>query len=162
MITKTMELSVFWDSIVGIIWAVIASIPLILGAKPTARTTEAFLIIELIVLGSFLSIGLVSLPTHMVNQFNWNWFFDLSYFASPKSLLTLTATMVIVVTILDGWEIDSYASEESKKPHRWPGLSGIIGLLSVFSIYIITMPIMTVETPISALSSAVDPLAKWA
>lgn len=162
MITKTMELSVFWDSIVGIIWAVIAAIPLILGVKPTARTTEAFLIIELIVLGSFLSIGLVSLPTHIVNQFNWSWFFDLSYFTSPKSLLALTATMVIVATILDGWEIDSYASEESKKPNRWPGLSGIIGLLSVFSIYIITMPIMTVETPISVLSSAVDPLARWA
>jgi len=98
-------------------------IPLILGAKPTARTTEAFLIIELIVLGSFLSIGLVSLPTHIVNQFNWNSFLDLSYFALPKSLLALTATMVIVATILDGWEIDSYASEESKKPNRWPGLS---------------------------------------
>lgn len=162
MITRTMELSVFWDSIMGIIWAIIAAIPLLLGAKPTAKVTEAFLIIELIILGSFIGIGLVSLPTHIVNQFNWDWFFDLNYLKSPGDFLALAATMVVVATILDGWEIDSYASEESKEPHRWPGLSGIIGLLSVFIIYMITMPIMTLETPTSALSSSVDPLARWA
>ena len=160
LITRSVELSVFWDSMIGIIWAIIAAIPLILGAKPTARFTEAFLAIELVILGSFITIGLISLPSHVINPFSWSWFFDPKYLF--KDFLVLAATMVIVATILDGWEIDSYASEEAKKPHKWPGLSGIIGLLSVFIIYMVTMPIMTIETPISALSSAVDPLARWA
>jgi len=162
LISRAMELSVFWDSIVGMIWAVIAAIPLLLGAKPTARFTEAFLVIELIILSSFIGIGLVALPTHDINKFSFSWFFSPSWLTSPSAFLGLAATMVIVATILDGWEIDSYASEESKKPTRWPGTSGIIGLISVFIIYMIAMPIMTIETPISALSSAVDPLARWA
>jgi len=162
LISRAMELSVFWDSIVGMIWAVIAAIPLLLGAKPTARFTEAFLVIELIILSSFIGIGLVALPTHDINKFSFSWFFSPSWLTSPSAFFDLSATMVIVATILDGWEIDSYASEESKKPTRWPGTSGIIGLISVFIIYMIVMPIMTIETPISALSSAVDPLARWA
>ena len=147
---------------VGIIWALIAAIPLLLGAKPTARFTEAFLATELVILSSFIVIGLVSLPSHVINSFSWSWFFNVKYFSSPSYFLSLAATMVIVATILDGWEIDSYAAEESKKPYHWPGLSGIVGLLSVFIIYMIVMPIMTIETPISALSSSVDPLARWA
>ncbi|AWR95566.1 APC family permease [Acidianus brierleyi] len=160
LISRSIELSVFWDSIVGIIWAIIASVPLMLGVKPTARFTEVFLIIELIILSTFIGIGLLALPSHVVNSFNWNWFFNVKWFSS-KFFFGLAATMVIVATILDGWEIDSYAAEESKKPTRWPGTSGIIGLISVFIIYMITMPIMNIETPITSLSSAVDPLARW-
>ncbi|PVU70561.1 APC family permease [Sulfolobus sp. SCGC AB-777_L09] len=162
LISKSMELSVFWDSVIGIVWALFASVPLILGAKPTARFTEVFLVLELVILGSFIIIGLISLPSHVVNDFSLNWFFNTSWFSSPSKFLTLTATMVIVATILDGWEIDSYASEESKKPKNWPGTSGIIGLISVFVIYTVTMPLMTIETPLQSLSSSVDPLARWA
>ncbi|NON63431.1 APC family permease [Acidianus sp. RZ1] len=162
IITRMIEMSVFWDSIVGIFWAIFASIPLLLGAKPTARFTEVFLVMELIILSSFIVLGLISLPEHVINQFSWNWLFSISWISSLPTFLGLAATMVIVATILDGWEIDSYSSEESKKPHKWPGTSGIIGLVSVFIIYLITMPIMTIETPISALSVSVDPLARWA
>jgi amino acid transporter len=162
LISRAMELSIFWDSMVGIIWAIIAAIPLILGAKPTARFTEVFLAIELVILSSFIGIGLFALPSHVVNSFNWNWFFNIKWFSSPSFFLGLAATMVIVATILDGWEIDSYAAEESKKPTKWPGTSGIVGLITVFIIYMLTMPIMTIETPISALSVSVDPLARWA
>ncbi|WP_338603010.1 APC family permease [Sulfolobus tengchongensis] len=162
IISRAIELSVIWDSIVGMIWAIIASIPLLLGAKPTARFTEVFLAIELAILSAFITIGLTSLHIHVVNSFSWSWFFSSKWFSSPSYFLHLTATMVIVATILDGWEIDSYASEESKKPKHWPGLSGIIGLISVFVIYMIAMPIITIETPITKLSMSVDPLATWA
>ncbi|ARM76616.1 APC family permease [Acidianus manzaensis] len=160
LISRVMELSIFWDSIVGIIWAIIAAIPLILGAKPTARFTEIFLVIELMILFAFIIIGIYEMPSHIVNQFSWSWFFNDSMIKS--NFFDVAATMVIVATILDGWEIDSYSSEESKKPTKWPGTSGIIGLITVFVIYMITMPIMNIETPISALSSSVDPLARWA
>lgn len=162
LVSRSVEMSVFWDSMVGIAWALISSIPLFLGAKPTARFTEFFLGVELSILVTFIGVGVWSLPSHSINQVNMSWFFDLNYFLSPSSFLRLAATMVIVATILDGWEIDSYAAEESKKPKMWPGLSGILGLVSVFLIYSLTMPIMTAETPTFAISSSVDPLARWA
>ncbi|ABP95107.1 amino acid/polyamine/organocation transporter, APC superfamily [Metallosphaera sedula] len=162
LIARSLEMSVFWDSIVGMIWAILAAIPLVLGVKPTARTTEAFLLIELIVMVSFIVIGLISLPFHTVNKINLSWFFSAKDLTSLPLFLGLAASMVIVATILDGWEIDSYASEESKRPTSWPGSAGVIGLISVFLIYMVVMPLMTIETPLSAISSSVDPLARWA
>lgn len=153
--------SVLWDSIVGIVWVIIATVPLMLGAKPTAKLTEVFLAVELAVLVSFIVIGIYSIP-RSVNAFSPLMFFDGEFLLSPREFLSLAATLVIVATILDGWEIDSYASEESQKPSQWPGLSGIAGLVIVFSIYMITMPLMSMETPTAELSVSVDPLATWA
>ncbi|WOE51598.1 APC family permease [Sulfuracidifex metallicus DSM 6482 = JCM 9184] len=152
--------SIFLDSMVGIGWVLVATVPLLLGAKPTAKITEAFLAVEIVVLSFFILVGLADLGNHNVKPISTSIFLDPSFFNGK--FLRLAATMVIVATILDGWEIDSYASEEAKKPRQWPGLSGIIGLVSVFMIYLITMPIMAVETPEAALSSSVDPLATWA
>ena len=42
LISRAKVTSVFWDSMVGIAWALIATIPLLLGAKPIARFTEVF------------------------------------------------------------------------------------------------------------------------
>ncbi|BCS93164.1 APC family permease [Metallosphaera javensis (ex Sakai et al. 2022)] len=162
LISHAVVESVFWDSVMGIIWAIMAAIPLILGVKPTARTTEVFLGVELAVTMSFIVVGLVSLPSHAINRISLSWFFDLRDLTSLPLFLGLAASMVIVATILDGWEIDSYAAEESKRPTSWPGSAGIIGLISVFIIYMVAMPLMTVETPLTALSSSVDPLARWA
>ncbi|AOL15435.1 amino acid permease [Sulfolobus sp. A20] len=146
--------SQFWVSVVGIIWVLIAAIPLMLGAKPTARFTEAFLITELIVLGLFLGLGFANFK--VVNPFSWSWFFS-----TKVNWTGLVLAMIVAATIVDGWEIDSYASEESKRPRRWPGLSGIIGLLSVLLIYSVTMPLMTIETPLKPLAQSVDPLFTW-
>ncbi len=155
-VTPAVAGSVLWQSMVGILWALVAAVPLILGAKLTARFTEAFLIVEVVILAVFLGVGLWALPTHTVNPFRLGWFF--SFGINP---LDFALALVVVATILDGWEIDSYASEEAKKPKEWPGKSGILGLLSVFAVYLVTMPLMVMETPLSALSSSADPLATW-
>ncbi|WP_054846692.1 APC family permease [Sulfuracidifex tepidarius] len=62
IISYSFESSVLWDSIVGIAWVIVSAIPLILGAKPTAKLTEAFLAVELAVLVSFIAIGIYSIP----------------------------------------------------------------------------------------------------
>jgi len=155
LISYNIYSSQLYVAIMGIIWVIIATIPLILGAKPTARFTEAFLAIEIIILFLFLGFGLTHFK--VVNLFSFNWFFDTKVNWSGVIL-----AMIVATTILDGWEIDSYSSEESKKPKQWPGLSGIIGLLSVLMIYGITMPLMTIETPLNLLSQSVDPLFIWA
>jgi len=148
--------SLIWEATTGIGWALVAAIPLLLGGRPTARFTEAFLGLELAVLAIFLAIGLWTLPHHVVNPLRASWFFSPS--VNP---LSFSLAFVVVATILDGWEIDSYASEEAQKPRRWPGTSGVYGLAAVFLLYMITMPLMTIETPLGALSSSVDPLATW-
>ncbi|AWR93801.1 APC family permease [Acidianus brierleyi] len=155
LISYNVYSSQLYVAIMGIIWVIIATIPLILGAKPTARFTEAFLVIEIVILSLFLGFGLTHFK--VVNPFSFNWFFDTKVNWSGVIL-----AMIVASTIVDGWEIDSYSSEESKKPKQWPGLSGIIGLLSVLMIYGITMPLMTIETPLNLLSQSVDPLFTWA
>ncbi len=155
-IPGSMVSSLFWQAMVGILWALVAAIPLLLGARPTARFTEAFLLVEVVLLGAFLGIGLLALPGHTVNPISAGWFF--SFGVHP---LDFALALVVVATILDGWEIDSYASEEAQRPREWPGKSGIIGLFSVFAIYMITMPLMIAETPLGALASSPDPLATW-
>lgn len=156
LVSPVVVSSIFWQSMTGIAWAGVAALPLVLGAKPTARFTEGFLLVELVILGAFLGVGLLALPTHTVNPPSLSWFFS-----TRVNPLDFALALVVVATILDGWEIDSYASEEAKRPRDWPGISGILGLVSVFAIYLITMPLMVAETPLAALSSSPDPLATW-
>lgn len=156
LVSSPVVSSVFWQSMTGIAWAGVAAIPLILGAKPTARFTEAFLLVEVVILGVFLGVGFLALPTHTVNPVSLSWFFS-----TRVNPLDFALALVVVATILDGWEIDSYASEEARRPRDWPGTSGILGLLCVFAIYLVTMPLMVAETPLSSLSSSPDPLATW-
>ena len=144
-------------SLAGICWVLVAIVPLVLGAKPTARLTELFLFTELAVFALFFWFGISHMQGHVVNAFSASWFFS-----THVSLSGLAMGMVIAITILDGWEIDSYSSEESKKPRAWPGLGGIVGLLAVLAIYAIAMPLITIETPLSALSQSANPLATWA
>ncbi|HLH85811.1 MAG TPA: APC family permease [Thermoplasmataceae archaeon] len=145
------------DGLMGIIWVFLAAVPLLCGAKPTAKFTEIFLGIELLLLSVFIIIGVLSLPHVPANHFNIHWYFDprVNYFS-------LGLSMVIVATILDGWEIDSYASEESKKPKIWPGTSGIAGLAIVGVLYLVTMTILNLEVPFHSLEGSLDSLYLWA
>ncbi len=145
-----------WEAVMGIGWALVAAVPLLLGAKPTARFTEAFFGIEIAILAIFLGIGLSVLPGHVINPIRPSWFFS-----TAINPLSFSLALVAVATILDGWEIDSYASEESQHPRRWPGTSGVYGLVVVFALYMVMMPLITMETPLPALASSADPLATW-
>lgn len=143
--------------LISSIWIIIAILILISGAKPTARATEFFLAIELFIIVMFIAVGLYFLPGHTINNFSIHW-----YLPSLHDIAGIFLAMIVAATIMDGWEIDSYAAEESKNPTEWPGVSGIIGLLIVTIIYIIIMPLMLMETPLASLSNSVDPLYVWA
>ena len=145
-----------WEAVMGIGWALVAAVPLLLGAKPTARFTEAFFGIEIAILAIFLGIGLSVLPGHVINPIRPSWFFS-----TAINPLSFSLALVAVATILDGWEIDSYASEESEKPRKDPGIGGIIGAFGALLFYAILYPLMLGETPLHALANSTDPLAVW-
>jgi amino acid transporter len=136
---------------VTLFWIVFAAVPLLLGAKPTARITQVFFTIEMLALTAFAVIGIsrlnrISVPIH---------------FSKPP-IGGMLVVAVIAATILDGWEIDSYAAEESKKPREHPGLGGIIGAFGALLFYALLYPLMIGETPIHKLANSSDPLAVWA
>ncbi len=136
---------------ITLFWIIFAAVPLLLGAKPTARITQVFFLIEMIALAAFAIIGVsrlnqISVPIH---------------FGKPP-IGGMLIVAVIAATILDGWEIDSYAAEESRKPREHPGLGGIIGAFGALAFYGILYPLMLSETPIKNLANSSDPLAVWA
>jgi amino acid transporter len=132
-------------------WVVFAAVPLLLGARPTARLTKVFFAVEMLGLVAFAVVGVASLgrrgvPVHF----------------GPPPWGGILVVCVVAATILDGWEIDSYASEESRKPREHPGVGGVIGAFGALGFYAVLYPLMLSETPLSALSNSVDPLAVWA
>lgn len=135
---------------VSLFWIAFAACPLLLGAGPTARITQLFFAVEIVALTAFCVIGLVSLHRLAVPV----------HFGSPP-IGGILIVAVIAATILDGWEIDSYAAEESHRPHADPGLSGIIGAIAALLFYGVLYPLMLGETPLHALANSTDPLAVW-
>lgn len=135
---------------VTLFWIAFASIPLLLGSRQTTRITKVFFVIEMISLAAFGITGVVrwhaiSVPIHF----------------GPPPIGGMLIVAVVAATILDGWEIDSYASEEACKPRTDPGIGGIIGALGALVFYAILFPLMLGETPLHSLSNSVDPLAAW-
>ena len=145
--------------LLGSAWILITLVASIMGARPTARLTEIFLVLELSIIAVFIIIAIYFLPGHTVNTVSPAWF--IGFGALLKNPYKFMLAFPIIATIMDGWEIDSYASEESFNREKWPGTTGIIGLIAVFAIYLVTMTLMDIETPISLLSASLDPLATW-
>ncbi len=135
---------------VSIFWAGFAMVPLLRGARPTAKLTQIFLGIELISVAVIITIALlrwhaISVPIH---------------FGKPP-IAGMIITAVVAATILDGWEIDSYASEEAQRPKSDPGMGGIIGAFMALGFYALIYPLMFGETPLHLLAGAANPMAIW-
>ncbi len=135
---------------VAVFWLCFAAVPLLMGGRPTVLITKVFLAVEAFSVAAFVALGLVSLhrlsvPVHF----------------GPPPVAGMLVVAVIAATILDGWEIDSYAAEESARPRSDPGVAGIIGAFLALVFYAVLYPLMFAETPLYALAGASDPLAIW-
>ena len=136
---------------VTLFWIAFAAVPLLLGARPTARITQVFFALEIVSLGAFGVLGLLSwhrlaVPVHF----------------GPLPIGGILVVAVVAATILDGWEIDSYAAEESRRPRDQAGQGGIIGAFGALAFYAILYPLLLGETPLRLLANSSDPLAAWA
>lgn len=135
---------------VGTFWVFFALIPLLGGGRPTARITQAFLALEVGSLAILAVIGVlrwhaVAVPIHF----------------GHLPIGGMLVTGVVAATILDGWEIDSYAAEESRRPKSDPGTAGIIGAFVALGFYAVFFPMILGETPMAALAGAPNPMAVW-
>ena len=135
----------------GTFWIAFSAVPLLFGSRPTAGVTKVFLAVELLFLGAFAAVGIAMLPHAHLPR--WRGSFPVS---------GILVTMVVATTILDGWEIDSYASEEASKPARDPGLGGIIGAVAALLMYMALFPLILSETPLHLLANSPDPMTVWA
>jgi len=135
---------------VTLFWILFAAVPLLLGGRPTARITQVFFVLEMVSLATFGVLGVlnwhrISVPIHF----------------GPPPIGGILIVAVVAATILDGWEIDSYAAEESMRPRAHPGVGGIIGAIGALLFYAILYPLMLGETPLHLLANSTNPLAMW-
>jgi len=135
---------------VTLFWIGFAAVPLLLGGRPTARITQVFFGLEMVSLSAFGVIGVLS----------WHRLSVPIHFGAPP-IGGILIVAVVAATILDGWEIDSYAAEESRRPRSHPGISGIVGAIGALAFYAILYPLMLGETPLRLLAGSTDPLAVW-
>jgi amino acid transporter len=135
---------------VALFWISFAAVPLLLGGRPTARITRVFFVVEMVSLVGFGTFGALS----------WHRLAVPIHFGAPP-IGGILVVAVVAATILDGWEIDSYAAEESQRPRDHPGIGGIIGAFGALAFYAILYPLMLGETPLHLLANSTDPLAVW-
>ncbi|MHB1444238.1 MAG: APC family permease [Acidimicrobiales bacterium] len=135
---------------VTLFWICFAAVPLLLGGRPTARVTQVFFVVEMLSLAGFGVFGAIS----------WHRLAVPIHFGAPP-IGGILVVAVVAATILDGWEIDSYAAEESQRPRDHPGISGMIGALGALAFYAILYPLMLGETPLHLLANSTNPLAAW-
>ncbi|MCY0875870.1 MAG: APC family permease [Firmicutes bacterium] len=150
LINPVWQRSTLVEFAISTFWLLFAMLPLLSGARPTARITQVFLAIEVVFLVGFATLGAILLPhAHFPKA------------PAHVPVAGILLTMVVATTILDGWEIDSYASEEAARPKQDPGLGGIIGAIGAVVIYAVLFPLLLAETPISQLANSPDPLVAW-
>lgn len=145
-----------WDVVgLSLLWIIFAASVLLLGSRMTARVTQIFLLAEVLAVMAMMVIGfghwhhVILAPTENTADINVRW-------------QRIVIAMVVAATIVDGWEIDSYAAEEATKPRSAPGTGGMIGALMVLAYYGLSWSVMLHNVPLSILRRHPDVLMTWA
>ncbi|MEY2342640.1 APC family permease [Acidithiobacillus sp. IBUN Pt1247-S3] len=134
-------------------WALFAAWVLLQGAAITARITQIFLFIEVISV-LFMAVlgyghwGPAVAGTGKFSFLHIHW-------------AGVVVCMVVAATIVDGWEIDTYAAEESHKPRHTPGWGGVVGACSVVAYYLLIWPLLLHQVPLAGLQQSSDSLGLW-
>jgi amino acid transporter len=131
LVAPQLALSPAWDAVVGALWILASTGLLYFGLRPTAFTTAAFLVTELVVVAASAVASLVVHPAaerlagpHVV---------------LPNPLVGIVTAMVLGIWMTDGWEVSAAASEESTGPAETPGRGGVLALVVTAAILLLAM-----------------------
>ncbi|AEJ41032.1 amino acid permease-associated region [Sulfobacillus acidophilus TPY] len=137
---------------IGAIWVVVAVGVLLGGSRVVAGITKTFMLIEFGSLLVFVVVGI------MHGNSSLGVFFR---FPGVSQWHGVWIAAVIGATALDGWEIDSYAAEESRQPRKDPGWGGIVGAIGALAIYFVVYPIMIQDVGLHRLANSLNPWMLW-
>ena len=130
-------------------WVMVVGFILTRRSGVMARVTTTLLALELVGVLILVTTGIIRWPVLHV-----------ATVLPPVRPAGIFAALVISATIMDGWEIDSYASGESKRPLRDPGIAAIIGLSAAVCIYMALFWLMAHELPHVQWAQA-NPFQGW-
>jgi len=134
-------------------WALFAASVLLKGAAITARVTQIFLVIEVLSVLFMAVVGYSHWGPAVAGAGKFS--FAHIHWAG------VVVCMVVAATIVDGWEIDTYAAEESHKPRHTPGWGGVVGACSVVAYYLLIWPLLLHQVPLNSLQQSTDSLTLW-
>ncbi|MGK9452883.1 APC family permease [Acidithiobacillus caldus] len=134
-------------------WAIFAAWVLLKGATITARVTQIFLAIEVLSVVFMAVIGYSHWGPAVAGAGRFS--FSHIHWAG------VVVCMVVAATVVDGWEIDTYAAEESHKPRLTPGWGGVVGACSVVAYYLLIWPLLLHQVSLHSLQQSTDSLTLW-
>ena len=128
--------SVFWVTLVGVLWIAIMTAIVTIGIELSARTQQFLLGAEIVTLAAFAVIALWKV---YVNDFPGATHIELSWFSpfAVDSLSALTAGMLLAVFIYWGWDSAVTVNEETEDSSEAPGKSAVMSTIILLLIYVI-------------------------
>ena len=118
----------------AILWILLMTWICFRGIELSARVQQILLSFELVMLGLFASVALITVytgsPSHSI-QPHASWFnpFDMNF-------SSLVVAMLLGVFIYWGWDSGVAVNEESEDPNEGPGRSAVVSTLLLVAIYL--------------------------
>ena len=126
--------SVFWVTVIGVIWIVVMTWICYVGIELSAKTQWFLLGAEIVTLALFAVIALAKVyagkfPDSVDPSLSW-----LNPFALSGS--ALTAGVLACIFIYWGWDTAVAVNEETEDATRTPGIAAVVSTLLLLAIYI--------------------------
>ena len=132
---KGLAASVFWVTLVGVIFLVVMTVLTALGIELAAEIQWGLLGAELVILVIFSVTALVKVyvnhpPGSITPQWSWFWPGGLTWSA-------LVGGVLIALFIYWGWDTAVSVNEETKDKNRTPGIAAVISTFLLVAIYVV-------------------------
>lgn len=116
--------------LVGTFWIAFSVYFLIIGARPTARLSAAFLYFELAAIGLLAALAFF----HPFTGTPRSGPLSMALTLGTSGWSGLITGAVLAIWISAGWEISNYSSEEASGPPLSPGWGALLGLLGTMAV----------------------------
>jgi amino acid transporter len=132
----------------------------VVGLRPSARLQFAVALIEYTIIGVFIVWAFIAVYiTHKSGtvrpSIHW-----LS-FSGTGGKGSFSASMIIAVAAIAGWDAGIYVNEETERPEKNPGLGAVIGVAILGTIFFLMFAMFQGVAPLSAMQAHSDNAAAF-